>query len=410
MSEKPTEAPEHQRPIVVMEVSDQMETALQYESSIAVERKKTHVFSEEAQQTQKSQLSFWHYLREVLSAALALGIVVVIGLFSPSIWLQSHLIFCAFFLVVFIVAVRSHAVATYSVGFLVAGCYSWLLWQQFQANPSFDMLQVFIEPFLLFVSSIVINEMLRKQKLQNIVNEKQYGEKEAFLQEIKQRYQTTQRLNAELEQQLIRQAFSVSTVNEKMAYLWGLQGQEQYDAILDIVMYAIDAKFCGLYLLCNGRMSLCASQREEISQYSTTVSLSLDVKDALISRTIQSRQVCTIRDTLTDSRATQRVVAMMAGPLVDDHNQVVGVVIVDDIPLLKFLPATVRLFGSLLRMISMAMPTVRPIADVRLGFSLPFVPDTEGEAVQTAIPDRDAIEDDHFTQARTVHVLPVVRP
>jgi hypothetical protein len=262
------------------------------------------------------------------------------------------------------------------------------------------MLQMFVEPFLLFVSSVFTNETLWKQKRQNDINIKENIQREEFLQEIKKQYQTAQKLNAQLEQHVVKQAISVSSVNEKMAYLWGLRGQEQYDAVLDLVMHAIDAKFCGLYMLYNGHMSLYASQRKEISQYSTTVRLSLDVEDALISRTIQSRQVCTIHDTLTDSQSTQRVVAVMAGPLVDHHDQVFGVIIVDDIPLLKFLPTMVRLFSSLLHMISMAMQTVVPVANVEYDVSLPFVPDTDG----------DVIEDDHFTQAGMGHVLPVVGP
>jgi K+-sensing histidine kinase KdpD len=347
-----------------MEASRQLETFLrQHESSTCVERTKTHVLGEEAQQTQKSRLSLRHYLREVLEAALALSAILVIGAFLPPFWFQSHLIFCVVFLLIFVIAVRYHAVTTYTVGLLVAGCYSWLLWRQSQANLSFAMLQIFIEPFLLFVCGIVISEMLRMRQRQLEIAGRQHVQKEDFLQELKQRYQATRRLNIELERQLVGRAVSVSTLSEKMACLWGVQGQEQYDVILDIVMYAMNAKFCALYMLHNGRMSLCASKKLESSKYITTVRLKLDVKDALIRRTIQSRQVCTVRDTLTDSRSTQKVVALMAGPLVDQRNQLIGVIIVDDIPLLKFLPTTVHLFTSLLYMISMAMQTVVPAAD-----------------------------------------------
>jgi hypothetical protein len=312
--------------------------------------------SEEAQQNPALQPSLQHYLREVLEALLAPSIVSVIGILFPSIWLQSHLIFCVFFLIVFVIALHYHVVTTYIVGFLVAGGYSLLLW--YQANPSFSLLQIFLEPFLLFVSSIVMSEMLRTRQQQIGVVEQQHVQQKDFLEEMKQRYQAIQVLNAELEQQLVGQAVSVSTVNEKMVRLWELQGQEQYNAILDLVMHTLNAKFCAIYMLRNGCMIFCANQKRDNSKYTYPVRLTLDVKDALISRTIQSRQVCTIHDVLADSRPTQQVVAIMAGPLVDHRNEIMGIVIVDDMPLLKFLPTTVRLFGSLLQMISINLAKI----------------------------------------------------
>ncbi len=356
-----------------MEASQQIEAVLHtHESSTSVERTKTHVLSEEVQHMQESRLSLRHYLREVLEAVLALGVILVIGAFLPPLWLQSHLIFCVVFLLIFVIAIRYHVVTTYTVGFLVAGCYGLLLWLQSQANLAFGMLQIFIEPFLLFICGIVISEMLRIRQHQLEIAGQQYVQKEDFLQEMKQHYQATRRLNMELERQVVGQAVSVSTVSEKMVRLWGVSGQEQYDAIVDIVMYAMNAKFCALYMLRNGRMNLCATKKLESSQYVTTVRLKLDVKDALIRRTIQSRQVCTVRDTLTDSRSAQKVVALMAGPLVDHRNQIIGVVIVDDIPLLQFLPTTVHLFASILYMISLALRTVVPVAEVESDVSLPL--------------------------------------
>jgi hypothetical protein len=205
--------------------------------------------------------------------------------------------------------------------------------------------------------------MLRMRQHQLEIIGQRYVQKEDFLQEMKQRYQATRILNIELVRQVVGQAVSAGTVSEKMAHLWRVQGQQQYDAIVDIVMYAMNAKFCALYMLHNERMGLCASKKLESSKCSTTLRLKLDVKDALIRRTIQSRQVCTVRDTLTDSRSTQKVVALMAGPLVDQHNQIIGVIILDDIPLLQFLPTTVHLFASILYMISIAMQTVEPVRD-----------------------------------------------
>ena len=382
-----------------MEVSRQMKTVpLQHERSTVSDLQNADVVSEEGRQTPKPRLSLEHYLHEAIEAILALGIVSVAGTFFPSIWLQSHLLFCMFFLVIFVIAIRSHVVTTYIVGFLVAGYYSLLLW--LQTNPSFVMPQIFVESFLLFVSGIVISERLRARQQQIELAEQHYAQKAALLAEMTQCCQATQALNAELGRQCTERVVSVSAVSKKIARLWRLQGQERDNAIVDIVMSTLNAKFSALYLLRNGRMNFCASQKRENSKHTNPVRLNLDVKDALISRTLQSRQVCTIHDVLDDNRSTQQVIAMMAGPLVDHRNEIVGIVIVDDIPLLKFLPATVHLFGSLLQMISIAMHTGTPVTDGVLDISVPFLPGTEVKAVQTAIlaTNKDVIKDNRVTQ------------
>ena len=40
---------------------------------------------------------FLHSLREILEAAFGLGIITIVSSFLPSAWVSSHLIFCAFF-------------------------------------------------------------------------------------------------------------------------------------------------------------------------------------------------------------------------------------------------------------------------------------------------------------------------
>jgi hypothetical protein len=124
---------------------------------------------------------------------------------------------------------------------------------------------------------------------------------------------------------------------------------------VDIVVHSIDANFCAFYMQHNGHMTLCAVQEREDYDYRKTVDLELNSRDSLISRAIQSRQVCTIHDLLAECQTTQRLVAMMAGPLLDHQGQVIGVVIVDDIPLVMFVPSTVHLFESLLHLIQIAV-------------------------------------------------------
>jgi hypothetical protein len=376
-----------------MEVISHLHENLSYSG-----KKKIVVHNKETPQHQKSKLSFNCYWREVFEAALTLGIVAIVGMVLPSTWLQSHLVFCIFFLTVFVIPGRRYALTTYSIGLLVSVYYGLLLWRNAHVSLSFATIQIFVEPFLLFVSGIIIEEMLRAQRYRLATIEQQQIGREAFWEKTKRRYQATQTINAELEQRLVGQSLSLSTVSEKMVYLWSLRGQEQYDAVLDVVMYTINANFCVLYMHQNGHMVFRARKEKEAYEYGKTANLELDIHDPLISRVVQSRRVCTIHDLLSEGQPTQQPVAMMAGPLVDSHDQLVGIVLVEDIPLFAFLPSTVQLFESLLHMVQIAMQTQTPEADINPDAFLSSVLDARMEAVQTVTSsDVELLMDDEAT-------------
>jgi hypothetical protein len=318
------------------------------ESTSSLGRKRRDGCGQKVPQPRRSKLSFKQYWRELFEAVFTLGCVLILGMILPSTWLQSHLAFCIFFLFVFVIAVRRCALTIYAVGFFVAVYYAFLLWQYSQVEIKHDGFVIFIEPFLLFVSGIIIGEMLRIQRHQLATLKQQQCEKEVSLEEVKQRYQDTQTINAKLEQRLVGQSLAVSAVSEKMAGLWALHGQQRYDAIVDLVMHATNANFCALYMSYNGHMTLCTSQRRDAYEHEKAVDLELDLNDPLISRAMCDRRVCTVHDVLAGSQSTRRLVGMMAGLFVDQHNEILGVVVVDDIPLLTFLPSTAQLFESLL--------------------------------------------------------------
>src|SRR5438477_6453619 len=72
--------------------------------------------------------AFLHYLREILEAVLALGIIAIASFFLPGDWLPTHVIFCICFLVVFAFVVRYQKVTGYSAGLLATTVYGLLLW------------------------------------------------------------------------------------------------------------------------------------------------------------------------------------------------------------------------------------------------------------------------------------------
>jgi len=116
-------------------------------------------------------------------------------------------------------------------------------------------------------------------------------------------------------------------------------------------MHALEAQSCALYMQRNGQISLCASRAVESVEHAAT----LNLDDPLIRRVIRQRQVSTVHDLLAEEKMVSQKAAVMAGPLIDRNGQIVGIVIVDHVPLLKFTSRMVRLFSSILQMSSIAL-------------------------------------------------------
>src|SRR5579883_2691540 len=77
-----------------------------------------------------------------------------------------------------------------------------------------------------------------------------------------------------------------------------LSGKERYSAVLDMIMHAIEAQSCALYLQYNDLMQLCVGN--SIDTYAHATVLRLD--EPLISRVVQLRRVCTVRDSLAEEK------------------------------------------------------------------------------------------------------------
>jgi hypothetical protein len=118
-----------------------------------------------------------------------------------------------------------------------------------------------------------------------------------------------------------------------------------------MVMHALEAQSCALYMQRNGQMFLYASRTGESVEHAAT----LNLDDPLIRRVIRQRQVCTVRDLLAEEKVISHKAAVMAGPLIDRNGQIMGIVIVDHMSFLKFTSRVVRLFSSILQMSSIAM-------------------------------------------------------
>ena len=295
-----------------------------------------------------------HRLRQMFEVTLGLGIVLAASRYAPGTWISSHLIFCTVFLIVFATAIRYHTMAAYYASLLTAVMYGFLLWWRPELHVQFSFPHIMFESSLLCVGGILASDLLRAQRRRFSMLERRYAQTKERLQKTTRSYQTLLEVNARLEQQVAGQPVSVATISEKMGQLWQLNGKERYSAVLDMIMHAIEAHSCALYLQYNDLMQLCVDY--SIDTYTHATVLRLD--DPLISRVVQLRRVCTVRDSLVEEKMLSQDVAVMAGPLFDSDEQIMGMVVVDSMPLLKFTPGTVQLFSSLLQIASIALQTV----------------------------------------------------
>jgi hypothetical protein len=300
-------------------------------------------------------------VREIAETILVLALVIAASMLIPVTWVSSHLIFSAFFLLVFAVAMRYQRVTAYCAGVLAAASYLFLLWRLPALGQNASQPYVFIEPFLLFVSGIIMSDSISAQRQRYARAQQKQSETEAHLQEITQHYQKALAINARLEQQISGQAISLETISEKILHLWKASEHERYGAIIDLVMHAIEADTCTLYIRQHGRMSLALS-RSSSGEVKPNAPLRLD--DPLISRVLHSYEIATIQDVLEDIDNVAQEVAVMAGPLFDEDGQVAGILVINSIALLKFTPGTVHLFRSMLQIASLALQTIEPVSHV----------------------------------------------
>jgi hypothetical protein len=297
------------------------------------------------------------YLLEMFEVVVGLGIIGGLSLLLPANWAWQNITFAAFFLLIFAVAVRYRPVTAYSAGLLAGVSYCLLLWQHAGASISFTSPVTYIEPFLLFLSSVVMSTLFQAQRQRLITAERLSAHVDEELRQASLHYQTALAINKELEAQVVGQTVSIAIISDKLANLWKLHGDDRYRAILDVTVQAIEAQSCTLYLLRDGQMRFCVSQPEKKDQpYAQTLNLT----DPLIKKVLLRRQVCSVQDLLVERGGiVPQTVAVMAGPLLDPGGQVVGIVTVDTMPRLKFHQTSVRLFRSIL---SIASATLQPEA------------------------------------------------
>lgn len=332
----------------------QMETLFQQDitQTLSVEEKTPP--TAQIQEAKVMHTSFFQGLRELSEAFLGFTVVGILSTYMPMSWLSSHLLFCTFFLIVFASAVRYQRTVAYSAGVLAAGGYSLLLWLHPELRTQFDVSHLFIEPFLLFISSVLMSELLLVQRRRFVKTQEHYEQTDKVLQETIYNHQKALTINAELERQIAGQTASATTISDKIAQLW--QFNNSHATIVNLMKHALGTDSCALYVPYNGQMHLSPDQPASMLNHTAT----LNIDNPVIRRVRQQCQVSTVRDVLAEEKSGSSELPVMAGPLVDREGKIVGIVVVDAMPLLKFTPGVVQLFSSLLHIASLALQMTQP--------------------------------------------------
>lgn len=290
-------------------------------------------------------------VREILEVVFGLGGVVGLSWWLPDAWISSHLLFCSFFIIVFAIAVRYQMRLAYSASGLAACLYGGILWLRPEMRAQPDLLVLALEPFLLLVSGLLTSDLLRWQHQRVQVLERDYGCIDEALRQTQQNYQQVVQVKQELERQVAGQSTSMATISDKVIRLWILEGGERSEALLDLLMYVIEAQACALYVQHHTGFHLSAARSSRQKVYAP----SLRVDDPVVQCAIAQRKVVTVRDLLLEQGQAPAEVAIMAGPLLNLTGEMIGLVVVDHISLLKFTSRAVEQFEALLALASLAL-------------------------------------------------------
>jgi hypothetical protein len=301
---------------------------------------------------------FW--MHELVEAGCGLGGVFALGWWVPGVWRPSHLIFCAFFLLVFAVAVRSQTCVAYGSAFCTALAYGLLLWLHPAARPA--MLSLALEPCVLLLTGICASDILRWQRHRLAALEQTSARTREALQETQEKCQQVMQARETLERQVREMPLSVITVCENLAHWWLLTGVQQFSALVDVLIWALEVQSCACYVQEGKTLYLCAECTIGPAAHAPV----LDTENPLIKRVIDGRRVSTVYDAGVEKGGLVDG-AIMAGPLLSPSGELRGVVIIDSMPLLRLTSAATRLFGSLLQIFSFSLHAKRGSAPEKVG-------------------------------------------
>ncbi|MBI3969543.1 MAG: GAF domain-containing protein [Chloroflexi bacterium] len=326
---------------------------------------------------------------------LGLGFIVAINLvlFSDN-WGYFEANPHPFWLVILPVAARYGALPGYVVGFAATATYVLLIITQPRSAFAVDILstEALLNPVLFVVVGAALGELRERQKRDQKRLAAKYDEVELGLQDIAQRYLAAVEINRELERRIVSQTSTVTTLYQAAKALEQLDVEELSPSLLELTTSFIEAEACALYLAQGGRFVLKVSRPEVVDFVRPA---ELDTTRGMAALVIGNKRTATIRDVMAEATPSQIVSQrlLMATPLLDQRQQIIGILTVEKMPFLRFTPSAVKLFTLLGDWASTAFQTAlrfqesqdRNIDDVLTGaYSYPYFAKRLSEEIERA--------------------------
>ena len=253
-----------------------------------------------------------------------------------------------YWLIILPIAARYGAIPGYVVGASAAVIY--LALAVLQTGSLFGVAalgtQAALNPVLFFLVGAALGELRESHKRAHKRLAAKYDELEVNVQDLAQRYLAAAELSRELEQRIVTQTSTVTTLYGAAKALEHLEMRDLSPSVLQLITDFIEADTCALYLREQNRFvlkaGLPASAPFERPQ-------ELDPSRGLQAIAVRERRTATVREIVTQATPARirEVPLLMATPLLSEDGEVMGILTVEKMPFLRFTPAAVKLFTLL---------------------------------------------------------------
>ena len=221
-----------------------------------------------------------------------------------------------------------------------------------------------VQPILFIAVGVLLGEIRESQKTRYeklVVDHNALTEKH---EDLIQRYEALSRAKQELDTHIISQEQSLTTVYEAAKGLKSLREEEIYPAVIEFLVSFLSAESCAVYLLTEDRLLLAACQDPEGDFVRQT---ELPVDDGMVAEAISTRRTVSL-NALTPSADFAKLAddgIVICVPLLNNDNQVLGVLNIERLPFLKFNPQAVRLASIIGEWCGSAIENARTYQDTR---------------------------------------------
>ncbi len=271
-----------------------------------------------------------------------------------------------FWLIIIPVAARYGAMPGYAAGAIAAILYVIFIVLQPRSVFTIDILssQAILNPVLFLVVAGGLGELRESQKRAHKDLAARYDQIEADLQDLAQRYLTAVEINREMQRRIVAQASTVTTLYQAAKGLEELEIDQLAPAVLELVTTFAEAESCAVYLRQGNRFVLKAGRPEEPDFARPP---ELDVSQGMPAMALIERRTVTVRDLLSEASPAEvmRHRLLMMTPLIGHNDEVIGMLVVEKLPFLRFTPSAVKLFGLLGDWASTAFQTALRFQETR---------------------------------------------